>query len=217
MGAVDKIKDILGIFDDAQDFLDEMKRNADKMRGLFSKFKSLTEGEREKINRLQSAGGNAKEVVEIMEKVDVDRPFLFGRTLLKDLQGMRRDLSKMESKIRNLPPEHRADIKAKLSKLTSVFDRGFRQHIDTIRVFSNVQRKRQEFWRGIVKSGILVAGGVVAGAALTTTAAAAVRHIVQNADKFDTSSTFLAEFLDQGLNEFGANLMGASRRVGASG
>lgn len=207
-GFLESIKDFLGIMDDANDFLDKLRDKQRRITAMMKKFSSMTEEQTGIALGMLHAREDPKKVKAIMDKLDIRRPLLFGKTIMRELQDHNRDLGKLESKLNKMPSDVRSEVKPMIVAVRRQLTSGMRDHLRVIQVFSTMQDRNKKFWRTVAAAGaavVLTAGALAIGVS-----------IAEQVRQFKGVREF-TDWLGTGLNELAANMQGLHRRAGQVG
>jgi len=160
MGVWEGIKDILGILDDAGDYVDRVKSEMEPINQLVTQLDREAKEIEHTLNMIRQSD-DSDLAKDLLVKLDLNRPLLFGKAIGKRLVNARKELNDLK--------RHLSQRKAKAFKATVMpvittamrrLDHIFRQHGDMLKQISTLQVQRKKAIRAVLK--IIAKGGVIA-------------------------------------------------------
>lgn len=198
------LKDLVRIYDDADDFIKQIKPRVEGLKSLFAKFGAMSADARRTVEQMHSRQDNGGEVIKLMDSLDIERPMLIGKSLISELNKVRGDLDKLEGKLRRLPAKVKDEVRPALQNAYRVLENGIKQHARTIAVFSQMQEQRKRFYRSLGGTAAVGLAGLGAGAVLSAGALSMVRAMMDAPRGIFTHDAMeTGRFLDGAMDTLG--------------
>lgn len=175
MGVFEAIKDLFGVFDDAEDFTDAIKKKVRAADVILGKFEDANSDIQKRVGRLNDRT-DAKEAAAILDKLDFRSPFLFGRTLLQRLKDIQDDLGELQRKLRKMPPKIQSEVAPSLNKAQQHIQSTIKENVGALQQISRLQQQRKDRVRTIAKTLVVVGAGTLAAVGLAYVASQAIRE-----------------------------------------
>jgi len=161
---LDRLKDLLGIYDDAGDFVDSLK---DILKDIEPLVKQLERAGSAVLSKIEAArrSGDAKTVGRIVDSLDVKSPVLYGKTIREKLAKALAEVRNLESKLRKTPTHVKVKVAPRLRAVKQEILSVLRDNQKAIDSLSDVQRQtRSAGRRKLVGALTLTAAAASAGA-----------------------------------------------------
>jgi len=161
---LDRLKDLLGVYDDAGDFVDSLK---DILKDIEPLVGQLERAGGDVLSKIEAArrSGNAKTVGRIVDSIDVRSPVLYGKTIREKLAKALAEVRNLESKLRKTPAHIKVKVAPRLRAVKQEILSVLRDNQKAIDSLSDVQRQtRSAGRRKLVGALTLTAAAASAGA-----------------------------------------------------
>ena len=160
MSLKDRLKDFLNVYDDAQDFTDEIQKILGKITPLVT---TLEKANKSVLNNIEAAkrANNEKAVGRILDQIDVRRPLLLGKSIHSKLLEALKRLTLLERKLRKAPTEVQSVVGPKIQAAKSSIAQAVVKYRAAIEQISELQELKKSSTRGKILAGL----GFLAGAA----------------------------------------------------
>lgn len=203
MNIIEKIKDIFGVMDDVQDYEDKVKKETGPVLVLLKSLEEDASRIRREVSGVMDRD-DPKEVARLMERLDLDRPFVTGKTALNKLVAILEDLKKLQRKLDAAPGALRKGVGSTVSEAIVDVSKAINNHSGLLRDISELQGQRKKAVREVLGTAAIVGLGI-GGVALTSFVGSTLSTMATNRHVRVGVERALGSFqirLSQGLSNF---------------
>ena len=156
------IKDLVGILDDAGDYIDRVKDEMESINPVVTQLNQETGKIKQTLEMIRHSQ-DAELIKDLFTRLDLDRPFLFGKAIGKKLVNAQKELQSLKSHLAGQKDRVIAKVAMPVvDQAINRLDRVFREHGDMLKQISTLQMQRKvairEVLNKIAKGGAMAAG-----------------------------------------------------------
>lgn len=161
--ALEWLKDLVGIIDDAKDIVDRVDDIMGDVEPIAKKLKQDGDELAKAVEEIKRSD-DPDVAKRILDRLDVKRPFLLGKTMSQKLDKATNDLVDLRQRVVTLDDQLKTSglhiVDRALDSIRKLHEKNF----EAIKLISEIQEEHRDSHRKVVK----IIGGAVVGAAVTT-------------------------------------------------
>lgn len=157
MAVFESIKDLFGVMDDAQDFVDRIDKKVKEAFVILNKFEKASGELKDQLESIERYD-ELEDAKRILQKMDIESPKMFGKTVLQKLESIKDDLNQLMFKLKEMPREIQTEVLPHFTNANSLIADSIQKHIKALRVLDAFQNQHQEFYKDILSSVVFYTG-----------------------------------------------------------